>query len=108
MPSLTLTHADQGKSLTVSPGDTVSLTLDEAPTTGYRWDIERSNAEILEVLDSTYRQPGQSAVGGSGEHSWTFKAKREGSVQLVLKRWRSFEGDTSVVERFDVTIRVAN
>jgi hypothetical protein len=35
------------------------------------------------------------------------RAKAPGSTTIKLKRWRQWEGEGSVVERFELTLRVS-
>jgi predicted secreted protein len=44
--------------------------------------------------------------GSGGVHTFTFTAKHAGTSPLSLKAWRSWEGDSSVVARFSVTVQV--
>jgi inhibitor of cysteine peptidase len=106
LAGMTLTQSDNGKSVTISPGETVRISLDENPSTGFRWALEQGNDEILELLTSDYIQASGAGVGGGGQRVWKFTAKKSGDVRLVMKRWRAWEGDKSTVERFEVTIRV--
>src|SRR5664280_376922 len=102
----TLTQTDQGKSISIRPGEVMEISLKENPSTGFRWSLEKSNDEILELLNSDYIQAFGPEVGSGGKRIWKFKAKKSGDVLLVLKRWRAWEGDKSIVERFDAIIRV--
>jgi inhibitor of cysteine peptidase len=104
----TLTQADKGKSVTIRSGEVMGISLDENPGTGFRWTLEQGNGEILELLSSDYIQAPGSEVGGGGKRIWKFKAKKVGDVQLVLKRWRPWEGDNSTVERFEIIVHVKN
>ena len=47
-----------------------------------------------------------SGIGGGGTRSFTLKAEHPGIMQVRLKLWRDWEGESSIVERFTVTIRV--
>jgi inhibitor of cysteine peptidase len=105
LSSTTITKADAGKTITVSPGGTITISLDENPTTGFRWELEPANDAALELLSSEYIAPG-AGVGGGGRRLWTFKARRSGEVRLVLKRRRVWQKDDSDGERFEVTIGV--
>jgi inhibitor of cysteine peptidase len=108
MSEVTLTEVDNGKSIAVQVGQKVILRLNENPTTGFRWAVDTGNNEIIELHSSEYiRAPG-SAVGGGGQRVFVFEAKRSGSVRLLLKLWREWEGDKSIASRFDVSIHVAN
>ena len=84
----------------------MEISLKENPSTGFRWSLEKGNEEILELLNSDYIQSSGPEVGSGGKRIWKFKAKKIGDVHLVLKRWRAWEGDKSIVERFEVIIRV--
>jgi inhibitor of cysteine peptidase len=106
LAGMTLTQADNGKSVTIGPGETVRISLDENPSTGFRWALEQGNDEILELLTSDYIQGSGPGVGGGGKRVWKFTAKKSGDARLVMKRWRTWEGDKSTVERLEVTIHV--
>jgi inhibitor of cysteine peptidase len=38
--------------------------------------------------------------------TWTLRARAPGRTRVGLKRWRHWEGDKSVVERFAVTLDI--
>lgn len=106
MSETMLTQADEGKSISIKPGEVMGISLNENPSTGFRWSLEKNNDEILELLKSDYIQASGSEVGGGGKRIWKFKAKKTGEVHLALKHWRAWEGDKSTVERFEVIVRV--
>lgn len=103
--SLSVTAADSGKSLEVSSGDTLSLQLPENPTTGYRWAVQSPENQNLELQSSEFSPP-SSGIGGSGQRVFTFRAKSSGTATLQLKEWREWEGDRSILNRFELTVRV--
>jgi len=106
MSVITLTQADQGKSVTLQPGQTLVVELPENPTTGFRWAIARNDDATLALRDSDYAQAVGAGIGGGGRRTFTFVAQKPGTVNLQLKLWREWEGDSSVIERFDATIDV--
>ena len=108
MSDLKLTQADTGDSFTVHPGDAIAIQLKENPTTGYRWAIDRSDSTILALQSSDFAALPGAGIGGGGTRTFTFKAEKAGAVHLQLKHWRSWEGDSSIVVRYDVTIQVDN
>jgi inhibitor of cysteine peptidase len=103
---LTITQADQGKSFEIRRGDRIAIRLAESPTTGYRWAIDQINPEAIALIDSTFSLGSEAGVGGGGVRTFTFQAKTAGTAQIRLKKWRDWEGDSSIDERFDVTVRV--
>jgi len=53
LAGMTLTQSNNGKSVTISQGETVRIRLDENPSTGFRWALKQGNDEILELLTWT-------------------------------------------------------
>jgi inhibitor of cysteine peptidase len=107
VPGVTLTEADNGRTTVVARGETIRIRLRDAPGTGFQWKIELSDPDVLEVLESDYLQSAGPGVGGAGQRLSLMRAKAVGSVRLSAKRWRPWEGEQSVVERFAVSIQVS-
>ena len=99
----TLTEADNEKTIDLRVGDSVRVSLPENATTGFRWGIDRLDAQMVEMVGSEPHYPG-GAVGAGGEVTFTFKAKTPGTGDVTLKYWRHFEGDSSVTKRFHLRI----
>ena len=102
---ITLTVADDGRSATLKVGEAVTVTLPENASTGYRWAVDSADPALI-----TFREPAASyqagAVGSAGEVIWTFVAKAPGAATVALKRWRHWEGDASVVQRFGFRLSI--
>jgi inhibitor of cysteine peptidase len=103
---VTLTETDNGQLITVPLGANLVLRLKETPGTGFRWAVDTGDQNILELRRSDYIPAKESAVGGGGQRVLAFEAKRSGSVRLLLKLKRAWEGDKSVAARFEVKIDV--
>jgi len=102
---VTITKADDGKTVGVRVGDSLLLQLLETPGSGYRWDFARRDEGLLAVEDSGYRGH-DDRPGSGGVATWTLRARAPGKTRLELKRWRHWEGDRSIVERFSVTVEI--
>jgi|SRR5215208_3595684 len=103
---LTLTQADNGKSVEAYQGDVVLIRLPENPTTGYRWAIAAIDEEIMEPSSSYFTLSSDARIGGGGERIFTFVTKSSGTTHLELKLWREWEGDSSVIQRYELTIHI--
>jgi inhibitor of cysteine peptidase len=99
----TLTETDNERTIDIAAGDTVRITLPENATTGYRWAIDHVDSEVIETVGSEPHYAGD-AVGAGGDVTFTFKSRKSGSGEIVLKYWRHFEGDASVRKRFRVRL----
>ena len=103
---VTLTETDNGQLIAVPLGANLVLRLKETPGTGFRWAVDTGDQDILKLRRSDYIPAEDSAVGGGGQRVLVFEAKRSGSVRLLLKLKRAWEGDKSVASRFEVKINV--
>jgi inhibitor of cysteine peptidase len=103
--TVVITKTENGKSVQAHSGDTIVLQLDENASTGYTWAASKTDATILALQDSTYTASG-NVPGSGGTRVFTFLAKKAGTVHLQLKYWRSFVGDSSVTQRYSVTVEV--
>ena len=106
MSTVTLTQADNGRSVEVRPGTTIVIQLAENPTTGFRWAVDQTDERTVTIVRVDYTTAAGGGIGGGGTRSFTLKAEHPGIMQLRLKLWRDWEGESSIVERFTVTIRV--
>jgi inhibitor of cysteine peptidase len=106
MTTITLTGAAHGTTVETRAGDTIVVRLDENPSTGYKWALEKRQADVVALQRAEYARAPSSGVGGDGQRILTFKAKQAGIAALQLKLWRAWEGDTSIIERFTVTFHV--
>lgn len=102
---LLVVENDNGRTMDILVGETVRVSLPENATTGYRWAIERCDAECLDAISTEPRYTA-SAIGSGGEVEFTFQGKKVGDGEIVLRHWRHWEGDSSVTARFHVRLRV--
>jgi inhibitor of cysteine peptidase len=106
MSTVTLTAADDGRTVDLRVGDSVVLRLAENPTTGYQWVLEPGSDDVLALQSSDYVGPTGSNVGAGGQRVFTFKAARAGSATAHLRLRRGWEGDQSARGAFTATFRV--
>ena len=102
MPSIHLTKAANGQSFDLHAGDEITIELDESMS-GYRWAVDHLDAGILTLQSDEYVLGGGV---GAGRHKLTFKAQQPGSTSIGLKLWRDWQGDASIIERFQARINV--
>ncbi len=105
MSDITISAPQNGKRVSVRVGDRIDLTLPENASTGYRWAIRSHDDTVLSVEDSGYRA--DPSIGGAGVAQWTFRALEAGATLVELVRWRAWEGERSIVERFSFSAEIA-
>ena len=106
MKEIKLTEADNGKTIDLPPRTELLILLPENPSTGYVWGPDMQDSEQIQLLNSEYVPGDGLAPGRGGQHAFRFALRQPGTSLLRLKRWRPWEGDKSVLERFEVTLRV--
>jgi len=104
---MVLTEDDDGKDLRLPANEALVIELVENPTTGYRWQLESAEGVAVE---SSYvpGDPGAApgTAGGGGKRRFTLELKGAGEVHLRAKLRRAWEGDTSILRRFQVGLRI--
>ena len=100
-----LTEKDRDRTVELHVGEAVRVALPENATTGYRWAIETVDPQLIEAGAAQAKYPA-NALGSGGEVEWNFLAKAPGTTSIVLKQWRHWEGDGSIVQRFRVQLRL--
>jgi inhibitor of cysteine peptidase len=101
--TLTLGEADAGQTVRVRPGDRIQLRLAETPTTGFRWSGEAPVG--LRLARDTFVQVG-SAPGAGGQRELDYVAEAPGTVELVLRCERAWEGPDAAIGTFRLGIEV--
>lgn len=106
MSSLALTQTDNGQSFDVTIAQPITICLPENPTTGYLWEFERLDKNLLTLEGSNVRMATQDSIGAGGKRCFTLKGQQIGTVQVNLKLWRSWEGESSEIDRYQITLQL--
>jgi inhibitor of cysteine peptidase len=103
----TLTQSDNGSTIHVRPRDRIVIRLPENPTTGYRWAPEAGDDRVISLVSSEFAPPAGGGVGAGGAVALVFEARAAGEGSIRAKRWRDWEGESSVRERFAIKVLVS-
>jgi inhibitor of cysteine peptidase len=103
-----LTETDNGSTVDLTTGDRLTIRLESNPTTGYEWAIAEIDEQMLTYLSGSYEPEDDGLVGQGGIQEMTFEAAQAGESVLGLKYWRSWEGDDSIEDRFEVTVVISS
>lgn len=82
-----LTESDNHNRVELAEGQVLEIVLPENPSTGYHWEVQSYDADVLEPLGSGTYTPSagsEGSVGAGGEIELRFKALRPGETELVL------------------------
>lgn len=88
--------------VTLHPGESIQLQLEENPSSGYLWLVEpgRNAAETVVIAHSQYLPPETSgALGASGTRRWIFQAVSPGSARYTFSYQRSWDSQNPAAHR---------
>jgi inhibitor of cysteine peptidase len=102
-----LTIADNGKPVTLKAGDTLAITLDSDPSTGYSWQLSNLKRAILrEQGEPQYIPPAQPLPGAGGQYIFQFVAVGAGRATLKLVYRQPFDRKAAPAEIFSIQVTV--
>ena len=102
-----LTKSDNGRVVRLHTGDAISLVLPSNAAAGYRWTCDVQENDVVAVEPAEYRSS-HTAVGSAGDETWMIRPRGKGRAVLHWRYWRPWEGESSVIERFELTVDAAS
>ena len=100
-----LEQKDDGNIVELKQGDTLIITLDANPSTGYSWYVVETNLSILKNEKKEF-QPDSNLLGAPGKEILQFTALENGETKLVLGYLRLWEKEKQPLRSFSVTVKV--
>jgi len=98
-----MTRPEPAMELLAELDGTACVALPEAPTTGYRWQLE-DPAMQAHVMSADYVQDGRALAGGTGTR--TFRVHLHGLPKLELSFVLRRAWESRVVDRRVVTVKM--
>ncbi len=99
-------EADNGGQVALEVGQTLVLSLESNPTTGYGWQIAELDEALLKETDHQYKADWPVLIGSGGKEVWRFQAQSSGSTTLRLEYRRPWEKDVEPIQTFSVQVVV--
>jgi inhibitor of cysteine peptidase len=109
LKSLTLTEADEGRTVTIAKGQNVVVKLQSNPSTGYRWQVVATDRTFGYPASTRFVKNGDAA-GASGVERMTWKTSgplpMTGTHQVKLEYRRPWEKDSSPAKTFTFSVSI--
>jgi predicted secreted protein len=90
----------------VEIGDKIRAKLCSNPTTGFKWEYEMSNENVLKEEDYDFEEPKGDVVGAPGIEVWTFEAVNKGTTEVHMAYSRPWEGGEKEEWTYTITVTV--
>jgi inhibitor of cysteine peptidase len=97
------------KQMTVTAGNTFTVTLCSNATTGFQWSesAQISDQTVVQQTGHEFISPESTGiVGAPGNEVWTFKALKKGTSTVTMEYSRPWEGGEKGVWTFDLIVTV--
>ena len=103
-----LDMADNGGQVEMEVDQTLVISLESNPTTGFRWELFEVEDPILQSMGEAEFQPSESkeVVGAGGTEIFRFKAVGIGQTTLTLVYRRPWEEGVDPIETFRLNVIV--
>ena len=113
LEDIQLTDANNGDTVYLKVGQSLVITLESNPTTGYMWEVEKIDTAVLaqigetEIIPASESESEPQLVGQGGVEVLRFQAQSAGEFTLKLVYHQPWEGGDASPEGFSVTIVVS-
>ena len=104
--TITVTAADDGKTINVRRGDVIQIELEEMGTAGYTWHFDAMNHKYLDLLSTETKGLSKEKTGGPVLGIWRLKTKKSGRTGIKMSNYRKWEGKGKCINRFSVNLSI--
>ena len=101
-----LDEGDDGSQVELTGGQTLEISLEGNPTTGYTWETAEVDQNVLRQVGEPQFEADSDAVGSGGEQTLRFETVTSGSTTLKLVYVRPWEEGIPPQETFSVQVIV--
>ncbi len=102
-----LTAADNGSEIELKKGQTLAITLEANPTTGYTWEIAELGERVLRQVGEIEFEPESELIGAGGVQIIRFEVVNAGQATLKLVYHRPWETDVEPLRTFSIQVVVS-
>lgn len=106
MKEIHLNMQDNGSIIDADILTTIFISLSGNATTGYGWALEKVDRAVAGNIQSQYKKSSGNAAGAGGDFIFTLSELKKGNTGISFKYWKHWEGDASIIKRFEITINV--
>lgn len=102
-----LTETDNGRKISISEGESISLTLAGNPTTGYLWKLVAVDSDVLTAEAEPVFTADSTLTGSGGKFKFRFTPLKTGSTAIKLVYHRPWEKDQKPIQTFQAYVSVS-
>ncbi len=104
--ALALEAKDNGREIELQKGQSLAISLEGNPSTGYTWEMAESEVSILRQVGEIEFKAESDLVGAPGTQTLHFEAVESGQTELKLVYHRPWEQGVEPLETFTIQVTV--
>jgi predicted secreted protein len=104
--TVVLSKQDSGKQIDVKIGEVVQVELEAMGTAGYQWFVESLDQDILRLVSEETKILHPGRLGAPMLMVWRFEMIKEGTTEIKMNHYRSWEGKEHSTDHFSVRINI--
>jgi inhibitor of cysteine peptidase len=104
--SIEVNETNNGGEVELAVDQTLVVTLEGNPTTGYQWEMLPNADGVLELQGVPEYKSDSKLAGSGGQYSFILKALKTGNTNVELKYYRSFEADIPPIQTYLLNVIV--
>jgi inhibitor of cysteine peptidase len=94
-----------GRTIELTTGQVVIITLEANPTTGYTWEVvEAPSGQIMRQVGEIEFESESDAIGAGGVQIIKFEVVNAGQTSLTLAYHRPWETDVEPLNTFSINV----
>jgi inhibitor of cysteine peptidase len=106
LQEMALSSRDNGRQIQIGQGQTLAISLPGNPSTGYLWQVDTVDDQVLAQTKAMTFTPASEEVGASGLQTFHFQAIRSGEILLRLVYRRPWEKKAEPLKAFSIQVSV--
>ena len=104
--TVVLSKQDSGKQIDVKTREVVQVELEAMGTAGYQWFVENLDQDILRLVSEETKVLQPERLGAPVLMIWKFEVIKEGTTEMRMDHYRSWEGKEHPTDHFEVTLNI--
>jgi len=105
--TVVLSKQDIGKQIDVKIGEVIQVELEAMGTAGYQWFVESLDQDILRLVSEETKILHPGRLGAPMLMVWRFEMIKEGTTEIKMNHYRSWEGKEHSTDHFEVRIKIS-
>ena len=104
IPPTFLNESDNNTTINATTGEFLVVMLEGNPTTGYTWEVEELNEQVLQQLGDIVSVPESDLMGAPSMQIATFEVVGAGNTSINMVYHRPWETDVEPLDTFTLNV----